>query len=383
MTARLTQAKRVVVKIGSTLLIDKTEHAVNEVWLRAMAEDIALLRSRGQDVVIVSSGAIALGRKKLALHDGILRLEESQAAAAAGQLDLVNAYQRALTPHDLTVAQILLTPTDTEERRRYLNARHTIETLLSIGAIPIINENDTVATSEIRFGDNDRLAARVANMISADCLVLLSDIDGLYDKDPRKNGNAAFVSEVEEITSQIEAMAGTTSSKTGNNFGSGGMATKIEAAKIAVRAGCHMAIANGTECYPLNAISEGARCTWFVAHENPRAARKQWIAATLAPQGKIVIDAGAVKALRAGKSLLPAGVTSVSGSFERGDAIVVSDQKEGEIARGLIAYAKADAEKIIGYNSQEIEKRLGYSGRPEMIHRDDLVLTETTKIKEG
>jgi glutamate 5-kinase len=342
-----------------------------------LAQDIAAMKARGQEVLIISSGAIALGRNRLELGTGALRLEESQAAAATGQLDLAHAYREALQPHGLTISQVLLPLEDTEERRRYLNARNTIDTLLSLGAVPVVNENDTVATSEIRFGDNDRLAARVASMIGADCMILLSDIDGLYTADPSLFKNAEFVTEVKVITEDIEAMAGPNPEKTASSVGSGGMVTKLLAAKIAMGAGCHMAIANGKINHPLKNIEESGHCTWFVANASPRAARKQWIAGTLAAQGTFDIDAGAVKALEAGKSLLPTGIKSVSGVFERGDAVIVQSPAGQEIARGLSAYSSEDASKIIGRNSSEIEQRLGYHGRAEMIHRDDLVLTNS------
>lgn len=384
MTNRLAHAKRIVIKIGSALLINAETNAVNGAWLEGLAKDLARLKSRGQDVLIVSSGAIALGRKSLPLQKGPLRLEESQAAAAIGQIDLAHAYQEALQPHGLTIAQILMTLGDTEERRRYLNARNTIDTLLKLGAIPVINENDTVATSEIRYGDNDRLAARVAGMISADCLVLLSDIDGLYTEDPVINKEATHIAEVREITEDIERMAGKIPNQSDSNVGSGGMATKISAAKISTSSGCHMVIASGKELRPLSSIENGARTTWFSAHDNPRAARKQWIAGSLSPRGSIRIDEGAAKALSQGKSLLPAGIVSIEGRFDRGDAVLVVTTKGTELGRGLTAYSSVDASEIVGAKSDEIENRLGYRGRTEMIHRDDLVLTgsRNTKIIE-
>jgi len=376
MTQHLESAKRVVIKIGSSLLIDPQSRDLHRSWLASLAEDIKAMKARGQDVLIVSSGAIALGRNRLDLHDGLLRLEESQAAAATGQLDLAHAYQEALQPHGLTIAQVLITLGDTEERRRYLNARNTIDTLFSLGAIPVVNENDTVATSEIRFGDNDRLAARVAGMIGADCMILLSDIDGLYTADPSLYKNAEFIPQVKTVTEEIEAMAGPNREKTASSVGSGGMVTKLMAAKIAMGAGCHMAIANGKIEHSLKAVEETDHCTWFVAHDTPHAARKQWIAGALTVLGTFDIDKGAVKALEAGKSLLPAGIRALSGSFERGDAVIVQGPKGEEVARGLSAYSAEDAHKIIGHNSSEIEQRLGYRGRTEMIHRDDLVLIQ-------
>jgi glutamate 5-kinase len=368
--ARLAKARRVVVKIGSALLVEKSTGRVNRAWLETLAADVAKLRARGQEVVIVSSGAIALGRRQLGLLPGKLRLEESQAAAAVGQIRLAHAWKEVLEQRDFAVAQVLLTLGDTEERRRYLNARNTLETLLRLGAIPVINENDTVATAEIRYGDNDRLAARVAQMASADCLVLLSDVDGLYTADPAVDPKARHIPEVTRITPEIEAMAGGSAS----DVGSGGMATKVMAGKIAVAAGCNMCITIGHEPHPLRRIEAGARCTWFVAGVSPKTVRKQWIAGLLKPAGTLHVDAGAVKALRGGKSLLPAGVTRVEGRFDRGDAVVVRDAAGSEIARGLSAYASDDARRVCGRRSQELEAILGYRGRDEIIHRDDLVL---------
>ncbi|MBB6093567.1 glutamate 5-kinase [Povalibacter uvarum] len=367
----LRQARRVVIKVGSALLVDAATGQLNREWLETLAQDIAALRARGQDVLLVSSGAIALGRRHLKLEAGKLRLEESQAAAAVGQIRLAHAWKDVLERHDLTVAQILLTFGDTEERRRYLNARSTLGTLLKLGAIPVINENDTVATAEIRYGDNDRLAARVAQMMSADCLVLLSDVDGLYTADPTKDPSAQFIPEVPRITPEIERMAGGAAS----SVGSGGMATKIAAAKIAVTAGCHMCVAAGREMHPLRRIEEGARCSWFYPAASPATVRKQWIAGTLKAAGEIYVDDGAASALRHGKSLLPAGVTRVAGKFERGDALVVRDREGLEIARGLSAYSSDDAERLAGRKSAEIEALLGFRGRDELIHRDDLVIT--------
>ena len=368
--ARLAKARRVVVKIGSALLVEKSTGRVNRAWLETLAADVAKLRARGQEVVIVSSGAIALGRRQLGLPPGKLKLEESQAAAAVGQIRLAHAWKEVLEQRDFAVAQVLLTLGDTEERRRYLNARNTLETLLRLGAIPVINENDTVATAEIRYGDNDRLAARVAQMASADCLVLLSDVDGLYTADPAVDPKARHIPEVTRITPEIEAMAGGSAS----DVGSGGMATKVMAGKIAVAAGCNMCITIGHEPHPLRRIEAGARCTWFVAGVSPKTVRKQWIAGLLKPAGTLHVDAGAVKALRGGKSLLPAGVTRVEGRFDRGDAVVVRDAAGSEIARGLSAYASDDARRVCGRRSQELEAILGYRGRDEIIHRDDLVL---------
>ena len=366
----LLEARRVVIKIGSALLVDQASGRLNRAWLEALAEDVARLRKRNQEVLIVSSGAIALGRRHLGLDAGKLRLEESQAAAAVGQIRLAHAYKEILEQHELAVAQILLTIEDTEQRRRYLNARNTLRTLLTLGAIPVINENDTVATSEIRYGDNDRLAARVAQMASADCLVLLSDVDGLYTADPRRDERAEFVDRVLNITPEIEAMAGESSS----NVGSGGMATKIAAARIAVGAGCHICIASGRPLHPLKRIEEGERATWFVPSGEPAAMRKQWIAGSLRPTGAVMVDAGAVAALGRGKSLLPAGVVRASGRFERGDTISVFGPTGSEIARGISAYSDANTARIMGRQSSEIESILGYAGREELIHRDDLAL---------
>jgi len=367
---RLVSARRIVVKIGSSTLVDAATGTLRDAWLTAFAADVARCRERGQEIVLVSSGAIALGRGRLKLA-AAPKLEEAQAAAAVGQIALAQAWNESLARHGLTVAQILLTFGDTEERRRYLNARSTLRTLLSLNAVPVINENDTVATAEIRFGDNDRLAARVAGMIEADCLVLLSDIDGLYAADPRRDGNAEFIPEVRTITPEIEAMAGAASS----DVGSGGMVTKLMAARVAMDAGANMVIASGAPLGPLKALEDGARCTWFIAPATPAAARKTWIAGTLKPGGSVVVDAGAAAALAQGKSLLPAGVKSIDGTFERGDCVFVKDIAGKELGRGLIAYGADDARKIAGRKSGEIETILGYRGRDEMIHRDDLALT--------
>jgi len=368
--SRLAAARRVVVKVGSALLVEASTGNVNRPWLESLADDVAALKARGQEVVLVSSGAIALGRRELGLGRGRLKLEESQAAAAVGQIRLAHAWKEVLEQRGFTVAQVLLTLGDTEERRRYLNARNTLTTLLRLGAIPVINENDTVATAEIRYGDNDRLGARVAQMVSADCVVLLSDVDGLYTADPTRDARAQFIPMVERITPEIEAMAGGSAS----DVGSGGMATKVMAAKIAVAAGCSLCIAAGREAHPLRRVESGARCTWFVAEASPVTVRKQWIAGMLKPAGELAVDEGAARALRAGKSLLPAGVTQVKGRFDRGDAVTVRDPAGLEIARGLAAYSSTDAERIRGRRSSELEALLGYRGRDEMIHRDDLVV---------
>ena len=366
----LTQARRIVVKVGSALLVDAESARINRAWLETLVEDLLRLRGRGQRVILVSSGAIALGRRRLGLKHGTLRLEESQAAAAVGQIRLAHAYKELLESNDVTVAQVLLTLEDSERRRRYLNARATLESLLELGALPVINENDTVATAEIRYGDNDRLAARVAQMTGADCLVLLSDVAGLYSADPNRDPSARLVHEVRQLTPEIEAMGGRSASQ----VGSGGMAAKIAAARIALAAGCHMCIAAGAPRHPLRLIEEGAECTWFIPTSSPAAARKQWIAGTLRPAGAITIDAGALRALLEGRSLLPAGVTGTRGRFDRGDTVSVLAADGSEVARGIIAYSDGDAARIMGRKSSEIAELLGFRGRDEMIHRDDLVL---------
>jgi glutamate 5-kinase len=368
----LTQARRVVVKVGSALLVDARTGRLNRAWLQTLIDDLLRLHRRGQQVILVSSGAIALGRRHLQLPSGPLRLQESQAAAAVGQIRLAHAYKELLEGGGVTVAQVLLTLEDSEQRTRYLNARATLEALLSMKAIPVINENDTVATAEIRYGDNDRLAARVAQMASADCLVLLSDVDGLYSADPSRDPNARFIERVLRITPEIEAMAGRALS----NVGSGGMATKIMAARIAVNAGCHMCIAAGSPRHPLRQIENGARCSWFVPASTPMASRKQWIAGTLRPAGAIRIDAGALRALRGGKSLLPAGVIGTVGRFDSGDTVSVLSPEGVEIARGISAYSDTDSARIMGRKSTEIETLLGFRGREELIHRDDLVILQ-------
>ena len=374
----LAKARRVVVKVGSALLTDAETGRINRAWLESLIEDLLRLRRRDQQVILVSSGAISLGRRQLGLAKGPLRLEESQAAAAVGQIRLAHAYKELLESRDVTVAQVLLTLEDSERRHRYLNARATLETLLSLGALPVINENDTVATAEIRYGDNDRLAARVAQMISADCLVLLSDVDGLYTTDPSTDPAASFIEQVLRITPEVEAMGG----RSVSDVGSGGMATKILAARIAVAAGCHMCIAAGHHRHPVRRIEEGARCTWFVPSATPVAARKQWIAGTLRPAGSLTIDPGALRALLEGRSLLPAGITSARGRFERGDTVSVLTMDGTEIARGIVAYSDTDAAKIMGHRSSEIESILGFRGRDEMIHRDDLVLLAREPVQK-
>ncbi|MCA0247147.1 MAG: glutamate 5-kinase [Proteobacteria bacterium] len=367
----LQNARRLVVKIGSSILVDEAKGEVRRDWLEALTNDVARLHKGGCEVVLVSSGAIRLGRTHLKLPAGVLKLEESQAAAATGQIRLAQAYQEALARHGITVAQLLLTLHDSEERRRYLNARQTMATLLGLGAIPVINENDTVATDEIRFGDNDRLGARVAEMISADTLVLLSDIDGLYTGDPRSDASAKFIPEIREITPEIESMAGAAASVLSN----GGMVTKLMAGRIAMAAGCRMAIADGRKVGALGALIDGtARCSWFLPEGSPLSARKKWIKGSLKTSGSLVVDDGAVRALSAGKSLLPAGVTAIDGEFKRGDVVDVKDRVGRVLARGLVAYAAEDARRIAGRKSVEIEKLLGFRGRDEMVHRDDLVV---------
>jgi glutamate 5-kinase len=371
MTDILAAAHTIVVKVGSSLLVDAKTGSLRRDWLKSLSADIAALKSEGKDVLLVSSGAIALGRRALKLRSGALKLEESQAAAATGQVRLAAAYADIMARDGIVAAQVLLTLDDTEERRRYLNARATLKTLLELGSVPVINENDTVATAEIRFGDNDRLAASVASMMEADRLILLSDVDGLYSADPTRDADARHIGEVRTITPQIEAMAGGSVS----GVGSGGMTSKLLAAKIATAAGCEVVIAKGKTANPIAALRAGARATRFRASTTPAAARKRWIAGVLKPQGTLIIDAGAVKALGAGKSLLPAGIRQVDGRFERGDAVLVRDGEGHEVARGLAAYGASDAERIAGKRSLEIEAILGYRGRDEMIHRDDLALT--------
>jgi glutamate 5-kinase len=368
-TPSLKDFRRIVVKVGSSLLVDAAAGSLKRDWLASLAADLAALHAQKRDIIVVSSGAIALGRAVLRLPAGALKLEDSQAAAAVGQIALARSWSEMLGQRGLTAGQVLVTLGDTEERRRYLNARSTIAKLLEWRSVPVINENDTVATSEIRYGDNDRLAARVATMMSADLLVLLSDVDGLYDKPPAAGG-ARLVPLVARITPEIAAMAGASSSA----LARGGMLTKIEAGKIATTAGTHMLIASGHVAHPLQAVAEGAPCTWFLTPANPVTARKKWIAGSLEPRGALIIDAGAVKALRSGKSLLPAGVVKIEGAFGRGDAVLVRGLDGAEIGRGLIAYDAEDAFKIKGRSSADILSILGFGGRTEMIHRDDLVL---------
>jgi len=369
-TPALADFRRVVVKIGSSLLVDAQAGRLNESWLASLAADLAEFHRDKRDVLVVSSGAIAFGRAVLKLARGPLKLEDSQAAAAVGQIALARTWSEALSRHGIIAGQVLVTLGDTEERRRYLNARSTIDTLLQWRAVPVINENDTVATTEIRYGDNDRLAARVATMVSADLLVLLSDVDGLYDAPPGTAAAARHIPCVTRVTPEIEAMAGVA----GSDLSRGGMQTKIEAARIATNAGTHMIIASGHVDHPLRAIAEGARCTWFLTAANPVTSRKKWIAGALEPKGTLLIDAGAVAALRRGKSLLPAGVVGVEGGFARGDAVIIRGPNGAEVGRGLCAYDIEDAQKIRGRSSADIASILGFSGRAEMVHRDDLVV---------
>ena len=365
------KARRIVVKIGSSLLVDRTSGQLKSAWLDTLADDVAGLVKSGKQVIVVSSGAIALGRHVLGFAKGTLELEKSQAAAAVGQISLAGAYQAVFKARGLAAAQILLTLGDTEERRRYLNARQTIDTLLAERAVPVVNENDTVATAEIRYGDNDRLSARVASMMSADCLVLLSDVDGLYTVPPGSGAGARLIPEVRQITPEIEAMAG----GAGTELSRGGMVTKIEAGKIALASGTHMVITSGKVEHPLRALAEGAPCTWLLAPSDPVTARKRWIAGRLEPRGVVEIDAGAEKALLSGKSLLPAGVKRVEGAFERGDAVVIRAADGRELGRGLVAYARDDAVRIIGKKTSEIAAILGFAGRAALVHRDDMVLS--------
>ena len=366
----LTDFRRVVVKVGSSLLVDSAAGRVKETWLASLAQDIARLHKDKRDIMVVSSGSIALGRSVLKLPRGPLKLEDSQAAAAVGQIALARTWSEVLGRHGITASQILVTLDDTEERRRYLNARSTIDKLLEWRSVPVINENDTVATTEIRYGDNDRLAARVATMATADLLVLLSDIDGLYDAPPAANPNAKHIALVPRISAEIEAMAGDAAS----DHSRGGMRTKIEAGRIATTAGTHMVIASGHVDHPLKAIESGGRATWFLASGNPVTSRKRWIAGSLEPKGTLTIDAGAATALRSGKSLLPAGVIRVDGNFGRGDAVVIRGPDGAEIGRGLVAYDAGAAAKITRKSSSDILLILGIEGRAEMVHRDDLVL---------
>jgi len=361
--------RRLVVKVGSSLLVDDSGQ-LDRNWLENLADDVAGLANAGHEILIVSSGAIAIGSLVLGINKQRARLEDLQAAAAAGQVQLVHAYQECLGRHDIAAAQVLLTPDDTEDRRRFLNARRTLEKLLERAVIPIINENDTVATEEIRYGDNDRLAARIAQLVMADALILLSDVDGFYTSDPGSNEDAEHIPVVSNINSDISAMAGETRS----DVGTGGMATKVQAANIATHAGCSTVIASGVIAHPLRALNAGARCTVFSASATPAAARKQWLAGVLEVRGDLQLDDGAVKALRDGSSLLPVGVVTVSGNFRRGDVVTLKNASGADIGRGLAEYSDEEAARLAGLQSDQIEDALGYRGRAVMVHRDELVL---------
>jgi len=367
--AALSDAKRLVVKIGSALLVDRTTGALRADWLRSMAEDVARIKARGTDVILVSSGSIALGRGVLGLPATVLPLEQSQAAAAVGQIRLARAWEEALAPHAITTAQVLVTLEDSADRRRYLNSRATMQTLLGFGVVPIVNENDTVATDEIRYGDNDRLAAQVAVTVGADQLILLSDVDGFYSANPQKDAAAHRYDTIDDITPEIEAMAG----DAGSGLSKGGMKTKLMAARTATASGCALAITEGSVLNPLTALENGANATWFTPQLDPHLARKRWIAA-MKPQGVIRIDAGAARALKQGKSLLPAGVAAVSGSFGRGDPVAIEAADGAALGQGLVRYTASEAAAIRGHKSTEIEDILGYPGRAVLIHRDDMVL---------
>jgi len=366
----LAQARRIVIKIGSALLVDSANASLRLEWLQSVCADIADLRARGAEVIVVSSGAISLARHRLGLTSRRLRLDEKQAMASVGQIGLAQGWSAALAAHDLVAAQLLLTPDDTESRERHLNARATLQTLLDLGCVPVINENDAIATGEIRFGDNDRLGARVAQMTGADCLVLLSDIDGLYTADPRQDPSALHIPVVEQMTDEIMAMGG----EPPPGYSSGGMRTKLLAARIATRAGANMVIAAGQEHHPLHRLQNSGLCTWFIAQTDAGSARKRWIRGSLQPKGILTIDAGARRALEEGASLLPAGVTGLEGSFVRGDLVLIRDADESIIGHGLIAYDSEESQKLIGHRSGEMEQLLGYRGRDALIHRDDLAL---------
>ncbi len=364
----LLKAKRLVLKIGSSLLVDETTGRVKNTWLNALADDILTARERGQQIVIVTSGAGAIGRRVLGLPAGKIKLPQKQAAAAVGQIRLAHYYQEVLAERGLKVAQVLLTLDDSEDRERYLNARNTLDTLLDLGVIPVINENDTVATGEIKVGDNDRLGARVAQMVSADALIIFSDVEGLYTANPRKDPSATLIPVVEKMTPEIEAMA----DGAGSSVGTGGMATKLMAARLCMEAGCDMAIALGSELHPLTRMEKTGKGTWFLADKSPVSARKAWIGGSIKPRGTLVLDSGAVKALDKGKSLLPAGVKAVKGRFDRGDAVVLTDENGVFLGKGLAAYDSNETALIAGRHSDEIESVLGYHGADEIIHRDDL-----------
>ena len=373
----LKKAKRIVLKIGSSSLVDEATGQIKSTWLNALADDIAAARQKGREVIIVTSGAGAVGRKALGIKNGKLLLPQKQAAAAVGQIRLSRAYQDIFAERGMTTAQMLLTIDDFEDRKRYLNASHTLHTLLDLGAVPVINENDTVATSELKVGDNDRLAARVAQMAYADALILFSDIKGLYTADPRKDKTAELIPVVNELTPEIESMAGAA----GSNVGTGGMVTKLMAARICMEAGSAMAIAMGKILYPLSSLEKTGECTWFMPSMTPVRARKAWIAASFKTKGSFVLDSGAVKALEAGKSLLPAGIKRVEGTFERGEAVALTDENGVLLGKGLTAYSSYESAQIAGHRSADIEKLLGYHGPEEIVHRDNLVTQKKTKGK--
>ena len=367
--ASLSEAKRLVIKIGSALLVDRAGGGLRVDWLKALAEDVAWLKELGKDVVLVSSGSIALGRGVLGLSASELPLEQAQAAAAVGQIRLARAYEEALAPYDITTAQVLVTLEDSANRRRYLNSRATLEQLIRLGVVPIVNENDTIATDEIRYGDNDRLAAQVAVTVEADMLILLSDVDGFYSANPVDDPAAERFEVIEKITPEIEAMAG----DAGSGLSKGGMKTKLMAGKTATSAGCRMAITEGTRLNPLKALENGAPATWFKAQGDPHVARKRWIA-SMKPKGAVTVDGGAARALARGTSLLPAGVALVTGAFGRGDPVEILDEQGHKIGQGLSRYTSEEAVKIRGRRSEEIESCLGYPGRAALIHRDDMAL---------
>jgi glutamate 5-kinase len=369
-TPKLENFRRITVKVGSSLLVEPRAAAIKRDWLERLADDLASLHGSGADVLVVSSGSVALGRSVLGLPNGPLPLEDSQAAAAVGQIALARTWAEVLGDRGMAAGQILVTFGDTEERRRYLYARECLTRLLSLRATPIINENDTVATAEIRYGDNDRLAARVATMASADLLILLSDVDGLYTAPPSQDPNAKFIPIVPRVTAEIEAMAGGAASQ----YSRGGMRTKIEAAKIATTGGAHMIIADGRTPSPIAEIASGGRCTWFLTPSNPVTARKKWIAGSLEPKGAVHLDEGAARALVSGKSLLPAGVTRIEGGFAKGDCVIIRNAKGGEIGRGLVTYDAMDAARLLGRSTKDIEEILGFRGPDELIHRDDMAL---------
>ena len=363
----LEDTKRIVIKIGSSLLFHEDSNKLNEKWLSSLAEDIQYLNENHKEV---TSGAIALGAKDLDLDSDEMKLDINQAISSVGQIHLMSSYKNAFEKNEIKIAQILLTLDDTEQRRRSINARRTIDTLLKMGIMPIVNENDTIATSEIKYGDNDRLASRVAQVTSSDCLILLSNINGLYSSDPKNNDKIKLISEITEINEEIENMVGDSVSE----LGKGGMKTKISAAKTAMAAGCHMAITNGTINNPIKALFKKRPCTWFRPARTPLASRKQWIVGTMKPIGTIVIDEGALIALKKGSSLLPAGIIRVSGDFSRGDVVTVLSEENEKIGLGLAGYSSNDTNKIMGHKSNEIAKILNYSFREEFIHKDDLVL---------